>query len=177
MTFADDVAALEAVRRETKETDVTIINSDTGERLTLDGYGDLEALTNHEVATFWLTVKDAIKALYTSADAAEGVLLQRMHETGATALPDADLDIKADAGSPEYLLDAVQAGLAEDYPDIWEGVVIPETTKVVPAKIDGRKARSARNMFGDEVEAIFAKAEKPPRVKLKVARKKSGVAA
>jgi len=151
---------------------MSIIDDTTGEILTLEDFasGYLEGKDNHQLAELWLTVKDAIKALYTSADATEGVLLQRMHETGATALPDAHLDIIADSGSPSYMVSNVQAAL-EQYPEIWDEVFIPEDVKVVPAKIDGRKARSWRNKGGAEIDAAFSGAEEPRVPKLRVKRK------
>tara|TARA_Y100000310_G_scaffold38796_1_gene36315 strand:+ start:2342 stop:2764 length:423 start_codon:yes stop_codon:yes gene_type:complete len=78
-------------------------------------------------------------------------LLQYMVAQGATALDHPTLNVKLQKGRPTYDVIKAEKTLPELIsPERWNEAYTPESTKVVPAKLNGTKMNKLKEL-GDEV--------------------------
>ena len=88
-------------------------------------------------------LRSALKITHERLDRLTSTVIRRMEESGAKALEHPAYDIKLDFGTPKYDLRRVQAEFGEWLtPDNFAKLFLPEQTKIVPERVDGKAMRS-----------------------------------
>ena len=114
-------------------------------------------------------IQEALKALYDERDRTFAVIFSYMTQQKATRLVVGKHTVIIPM-SRAYDISKFQARLGEQYPDC----IIPEheETKLIPAKVDGRKAKQLWDM-GEDVTSELEQCLIPPKPKIEISSKKS----
>ena len=112
-------------------------------------------------------IQEALKALYDERDRTFAIIYSYMTLQKATRLVVDKFTVTIPM-SRAYDISKFQSRLGEQYPDC----VVPEheETKLIPAKVDGRKAKQLWDM-GDDVTSELEQCLLPPKPQIKISSK------
>jgi hypothetical protein len=112
-------------------------------------------------------LRSALKITHERLDRLTSTVIRRMEESGAKALPHPHYDIKLDLGTPAFDLNKVRSEFGEFLPESdMHTLILPEGTKVTPARVDGRRMRSVIIRYGRPAEERAERCRLPAVPKL-----------
>tara|TARA_Y100000310_G_scaffold326036_1_gene390391 strand:- start:1332 stop:1790 length:459 start_codon:yes stop_codon:yes gene_type:complete len=98
-------------------------------------------------------LRSALTVTHERLDRLTITVIRRMEKIGAKALPHEDYNITLDLGTPKYNVDRVRACFGEFLtPAEFDDLILPEQTKVVDERVDGRAMRSVLTRYGRPAE-------------------------